>query len=100
MKKEIWEFVLENSFALFLMTVTACVIEIVFGVVELTTFQQMSVIMASMYGSCRLYQAYRRSMEKEYSLLGGRNLEKLFAVLTLFLLSVALYVDVCTIARL
>ena len=100
MGKIFWDGILENSFAVFLIVVLFSVIAVVFGSLSFTTMRQMAIIMVAMYGFCRIYQRYRRSEEKEYSLLGGKNLEKLFAVLTVFIMAVALYVDVCRVARL
>ena len=83
-----------------LITALVAVIIIITGSLEFTTMQQMFVIMATMYGFCRLYQRYEREFEPGYSLMGGKNLEKLFAVLTVFIMCVALYVDICRVARL
>lgn len=100
MVKKMYSFTLENSFAICLGTALASVIWIMMGSILFTTMQQMAVIMATMYGCCWLYQRYRRAFEETYSLLGGRNLEVLFVILTIFIMSVALYVDVNIVARL
>ena len=96
----LYEFIMDNSMAVSLMIGLGAVITIMMGSLEFTTMQQMFVIMATMYGLCRLYQRYEREFEPEYSLMGGKNLEKLFAVLTVFIMGVALYVDICTVMRL
>jgi hypothetical protein len=92
---------LENSFAVFLITALGCLITILMGTLSYTTMKQMAIIMSAMYLFCRFYQSYQRKVfDEEYSLLGGHNLEKLFVVLTVFIMGVALYVDASSVMRL
>lgn len=97
--KNFYDAAIANSMAVALMVATGAIIVIVTGALEFTTMKQMTIIMAAMYGFCRLYQRYEREFEPDYSLMDGKNLEKLFIVLTLFIMSVALYVDVCAVMR-
>ena len=99
-KKMIYEGLLENSFAICLILSMAGVIyTMMYASISFTNCQQMIVIMTSMYLFCRLYQRYRRGYEKEYSMLGGNNLGKLFAVLTIMMMCLAFYLDICRVAR-
>lgn len=98
--KSIYEGILNNSFALIIFVALVNFIAIVFGSLIYTTTQQMIMIMTVLYSCCRLYQSYRRSEDKEFSLLGGKNLEKLFLVLTMCILVVSIYVDACSVVRL
>lgn len=90
----------DNSFAIFLAAACTCVITMVYGSIDFSCAQQMAVCVASIYISGKMYQTYRRSFEPEYSLLGGRNLEKLFIILLVIALAGGVYVDAQSVLRL
>lgn len=99
-KGNIYEGILENSFAICLMLAMAGIIYMMmFASISFTNCQQMLAVMVSMYLLCRLYQKYRRGYEKEYSMLGGNNLGKLFTALTVLMMGLGFYLDICRVAR-